>query len=342
MMLHLETRQKAWVIFILIAGILCLYYLTPLIEGYRHAFYRALVYIPLLVGAFWFGVKGALVIAGVVIFLFLPYAYLNWDGFSLEDFHQVLEAVMYMVFALTAGVLVERERKKNRALLEAESLAAVGRAVADVAHDMKAPLMAIGGFANQVSKALDPEDPKQKKLHIVTQETARLESMVREMLDFGRPMAPHCVDTDVNALVQETLQAMTPTAESLRVDVKAELDPSLPTLSLDTHKFKQVLINLTTNALEASPQGERVLIETTHGMGWANLSVIDRGSGIDPEDQAKVFQPFFSKKKGGTGLGLPIVKRIVEAHGGEISLRANAQRGVTFEVRFPYGKNVSA
>jgi two-component system sensor histidine kinase HydH len=334
MSLYAQWR-KFVIIAVLITGVLCLNYLTPFTSGYRHALYRALLYIPLLLGAFWFGIKGAVYVAVSVILLFVPYALRHWDGFSLEDFHQILEAVLYIAFALTAGILVERERKKHMALLQAESLAAVGRAVSDVAHDMKAPLMAIGGFANQVCRALDQEDPKQKKLLVVVQETARLESMVREMLDFGRPMEIQRAETDLNDLVGEIIQSSCPVAERLQVELKAELEPSLPPLSMDTQKFKQVLLNLTVNALEASPPGEFVIIKTTKEIGWASLHVIDRGSGIDTEDEDKVFQPFYTKKKGGTGLGLPIVKKIVDAHEGEISFHRNAKGGITFTVKLP-------
>jgi len=334
-MLDYEQWKKVGIIAALITGVLCLNYVTPLIEGYKHALYRALLYIPLLLGAFWFGIKGAVYVAASVIILFVPYALVHWDGFSLEDFHQILEAVLYLVFAMTAGILVERERKKNAALLKAESLAAVGRAVSDVAHDMKAPLMAIGGFASQVSRALDPEDPKQKKLLLVVQETARLESMVREMLDFGRPMEIQCEETNLNDLVGEIIQASDPVAERLQVTLKMDPEPSLPSLSLDRQKFKQALLNLAVNALEASPPGERVIIKTTQETGRINLQVIDRGNGIDTQDEDKVFQPFFSKKKGGTGLGLPIVKKIVDAHEGEISFVRNAEGGMTFMIKLP-------
>lgn len=327
--------RKVVIIAVLITGVLCLNYLTPLTTGYRHALYRALLYLPLLLGAFWFGIKGAVYVAACVILLFVPYALRHWDGFSLEDFHQILEAVLYLAFALTAGILVERERKKNRALLQAESLAAVGRAVSDVAHDMKAPLMAIGGFASQVSRALDPEDPKQKKLRVVVQETARLESMVREMLDFGRPIEIQRVETDLNDLVEETIQTSGPVAERLQVKLKADMEPSLSPLSIDRQKFKQVLLNLTINALEASPPGELVLLKTSKETGRPSLHVIDRGTGVNTEDEGKIFTPFFSKKKGGTGLGLPIVKKIVEAHKGEISFHRNAEGGMTFTVKMP-------
>jgi len=156
---HKEWKRVV-LITTLIAGVLCLNYFTLYRMTYEHAFYRVLSYVPLILGSFWFGIRGALTIAIGMILLFFPYGMAHWHGFSLEDFHEILEGALYLAIALILGVLVERERKKHRALVEAESLAAVGRAVSEVAHDMKTPLMAIGGFAAQVDRALEGEDPK--------------------------------------------------------------------------------------------------------------------------------------------------------------------------------------
>jgi len=123
-----EEWKKVVLITTLIAGVLCLNYFTFYRMSYEHALYRVLFYLPLIVGTFWFGIRGAVSIATGVILLFLPYVMEDWHAFSLEDFHEILEGVLFVVIALTLGVLVERERKRHKALLEARSLAAVGRA----------------------------------------------------------------------------------------------------------------------------------------------------------------------------------------------------------------------
>jgi len=332
---HHEEWKKVVLITTLIAGVLCLNYFTFYRMTYEHAFYRVLAYIPLILGSFWFGIKGAIAIATAMILLFFPYVMVHWHGFSLEDFHEILEGLLYFAIALILGVLVKRERKKHRALIGAESLAAVGRTVLDLAHDMKTPLMAIGGFTTQVSRALDGDDPKQKKLRVVIQETDRLESMVREMLDFGRPMDMQLKETDLNGLVRETIEVVRPVAENRGVVLKTDLDLSLPPFMADARRVKQVLFNLMTNALEASPEGASVLIRTTEDRHWVTLQVIDSGPGIAEEDGENIFKPFFTKKKRGTGLGLPIVKKIVEAHSGQVFFHSNQEKGVTFTARFP-------
>jgi two-component system sensor histidine kinase HydH len=335
MMPYHEEWKRVVLITTLIAGVLCLNYFTLYRMTYEHAFYRVLSYIPLILGSFWFGIKGAVTIAIGMILLFLPYGMVHWHGFSLEDFHEIMEGVLYFCIAFILGVLIERERKKQRALVEAESLAAVGRTVLELAHDMKTPLMAIGGFATQISRALDRDDPKQKKLRVVIHETACLETMVREMLDFGKPAELQFKRTNLNDLVQEIMDVIRPVAEKCQVVLKTDPDPLLPSLMLDGPKVKQALLNLVMNALQASPAGEHVIVKTAGYQQGVNLYVMDGGAGIDREDVEKIFEPFFTKKSKGTGLGLPIVKKIVAAHQGKIHFDGNEKKGVTFTIRFP-------
>ena len=323
----------------LILGLTGLNYITYYGMSYEHAFYRILLYIPLVLGSFWFGIKGAITIAISMILLFSPSIMLNWHGFSLEDFHVILEGILYFAIALILGGLIERERKKQTALVEAESLAAVGRTVLELAHDMKTPLMAIGGFTTQVSRALDGDDPRQKKLQLVIQETGRLENMVKEMLDFGKPVKPQFKETNLNDLVREVTDELMPIAEKVQVVLESELDPLLLPLMLDGPKMKQALFNLVTNALEASPSGERVMVKTVGDRQMVTFCVMDRGGGIDLKDVEKIFEPFFTRKSKGTGLGLPIVKKIVEAHKGKILYHTNQGKGTIFTATFPISTN---
>ena len=327
--------KRLILIVLMIIALTGLNYFTYYGLTYEHAFYRILLYIPLVLGSFWFGIRGSISIALGTILLFLPYMMAHWHGLSLEDFHEILEGCLYFAIAWILGILVERERKRQRMLVETESLAAVGRTVSEVAHDMKAPLMSIGGFATQVSRALDADDPKQRKLRVIIEETARLETMVREMLDFGKPAKLQLIRTDLNELALEVMEAVRPIAEKARVVLDKDLDPLLCPLMLDRQKIKQALMNLVVNALEASPAGENVLIKTTGNSQAVNFLVMDCGAGIDPRDMEKIFEPFFTKKTKGTGLGLPIVKKIVEAHSGQIFSHPNQEKGVTFTARFP-------
>ncbi|MBL7205542.1 MAG: hypothetical protein ISS63_14635, partial [Desulfobacteraceae bacterium] len=199
-MFNNNAQKKVGIIAVMIGGILCLHYLTFPELRYYHAVYRMLFYMPLVLGSLWFGMKGAVYISLGVSVLFFPHAIRQWQGFSLDDFHRLSEGVLYIGIALVLGSLVEREKKRQRTLVRVGSLAAVGKAVSEIAHDMKTPLMAIGGFAKQVFEKLEPDNPDRKKLGLVIQETAHLELMVKEMLDFGKPVELQFTEIDFNKL----------------------------------------------------------------------------------------------------------------------------------------------
>ncbi len=330
-----KNRLKVLAIAFMIGGILFLHYFTFHGLKFHHAVYRMLFYLPLVLGSLWFGLKGALYVSTSVSILFLPYAIIHWQGFSLEDFSRLLEGALYIAIGLVLGFLVEKERKKHMALLRAEGLAAVGKAVSEIAHDMKTPLMAIGGFANLISRKLDSDDPSRKKVDIIIQETSRLESMVRDMLDFGRPLELQLTKANLNELTRESLQVVQPMAREAGVELKADLEPSLPLILVDIPKVKQVLLNLVANAVQASPAGEHILVKTHVNKNKVVFEVIDCGCGIEEGVRESIFHPFFSTKKEGTGLGLAIVRKIVEAHGGVVSCDPNTEKGVTFTVGLP-------
>jgi signal transduction histidine kinase len=326
---------KIAVISVMVVIILSLDYFTGHGNMYLHSLYRMLSYLPLILGTFWFGMRGAVAVSVAVSVLFLPFVALHWEGFSWLDFERLLEVVLYVVIALILGSLVKKERAEHRARLENTRLAAVGKAVSEIAHDMKSPLMTIGGFVKQVSSTMQADGKARKKLDLVVQETSRLESMVREMLEFGRPLQLETEMGNLNALAGECAELGGPMAEDHGVEILTELDPDLPSQPLDREKIKQVIMNLITNAVQASPSGKTVWVKTREQRDGIVLDVSDCGCGIPAGDREKVFDPFFSTKKEGTGLGLPIVKKIVEAHGGDISVHSNPEEGVTFSVRLP-------
>jgi len=328
------TWFKVGLIAALLVGISLIHYLTVEDKFEQHAVHRMLYYLPLVLAAFWFGIKGAVAVSVTAIALYLPFAVEQWHG-SFRDFDTFLEGGLYVFVALILGFLAEREQKEHAARVEAERLAAVGRVVSEVAHDMKSPLMAIGGFVNQVSRKLSGDEANRKKLEVVIQETARLEGMIKDMLEFGRPFELAPSQVNLNDLVAETVEVLKPIAATAGVDLETEADMSLPALELDVTKFRQILMNLITNAIQSSSSGEHIVVRTRCSRFEALVEITDCGCGIPEEQREKIFQPFFTTKKEGTGLGLAIVKKIVEAHGGRITFHPNRDKGTTFVVALP-------
>lgn len=230
--------------------------------------------------------------------------------------------------------LIQRSRAE-KTLREAENLASMGKALSGLAHDIKTPLVAIGGFARLVRNHIEEGSPDREKLDIVLKETERLESMVKHMLDFSRPLELNRSMEDINRLIEESLVLVEAAAAERKVALENEPAPNLPMISIDSMRMKQVLINLVMNAIQASPEGERVRVSTRGKKEKLVIDVADCGCGIPVEKRDEVFVPFVSTKKNGTGLGLPIVKKIVEAHQGRMEILDNPERGVTFRVVIP-------
>jgi signal transduction histidine kinase len=319
---------------VMITLLLGLHYSTAHSLELRHEVYRLFFYIPLILATFWFGFWGAIGTAAIIFVLYFPHGIDQWGGFS-QSYHQLMEAGLFLLIAFILGYLAETKVREQRARLRSERLAAVGMAVSEISHDMKSPLMAIGGFAAQVRRRMGEDDPDRAKMDLVIRETARLEHMVKDMLNFSKPLHLKVSPCNLSEIAAECMEVMRCTECEVGIALKEDLDPSLPDCVLDRDSVKEVVINLIANAIHASPQGETVTVRTLHRGGRVVLEVTDRGHGILEEDRKRVFHPFFSKKKGGTGLGLTIAKKNVLAHGGSICFYRNPDRGVTFRVTLP-------
>jgi two-component system, NtrC family, sensor histidine kinase HydH len=229
----------------------------------------------------------------------------------------------------------EELRQSHERLLRSERFAAVGEAAAYVSHEIKNPLMVIGGFARQLVR--NPEVPQTAgaKLRIISDEVRRLENFLGELRDFTRPAVPTKVAGNLNALVQEVATMMQETAKEMNIQLVTNLAANVPDVSFDPNQMKQVLINLIKNALEAIDGGGEITLSTSFQDAQINLSVQDNGKGIDPEIIPDIFNPFFTTKKTGTGLGLAVINKIVEDHHGTINVRSTQGQGTTFTIHLP-------
>ncbi len=220
-------------------------------------------------------------------------------------------------------------------LMLSERFAAIGEAAAHLSHEIKNPLLLMGGFAQQVRRTLSEDDPRGEKLGIIAGEARRLEHLLVEVRDFTRPPRPSLVDTVLNELVRQVAGLFQGQAESQGVVSRLALAPELPACLLDPNQIKQVLINLTKNALEAMPDGGELFIGTARDGDFVQIEIKDTGRGIPEEVMKKLFHPFFSTKAKGTGLGLAVSYKLVQDHGGEITVWSAPDQGARFTVRLP-------
>jgi signal transduction histidine kinase len=233
------------------------------------------------------------------------------------------------------GEIVSDTRWMQR-MLQAEQLAAVGQLAASVAHEVGAPLTAITVAVEQLLKrecgacARGSHD-----LELVLSQTRRIATLARRLVDLARPGDPMRRPIDFNAEVAEAFELVE--KQLHRDDIVAVLtvDPDVPVVRADPHQLQQVLLNLMLNAGQAMrPDGGAVHVSTRAAGRWVELVVSDDGPGIQPDDFPRIFLPFFSRS-GGTGLGLPLARQIVHAHGGTIDVESQPGAGATFTVRIP-------
>ncbi|MBM4301720.1 MAG: GAF domain-containing protein [Deltaproteobacteria bacterium] len=230
-----------------------------------------------------------------------------------------------------------RERKRmEEELLRSERLAVLGKMAAHISHEIKNPLMLIGGFARQVLKDVAQDPPKnQEKLQIIVDEVRRLEDFLVEVGSYAKFSEPQKRPGDLNALIQEICLRLEPSLRETNIQLSLELDPDLPQVQFDPVHLRQVILNITKNSIEAMEAGGTLTITTGRQVGRIFVQICDTGTGIPQEVRDKIFQPFFSSKPKGSGLGLAISQKIIEAHQGEIAIESEPQKGtrVTFYLR---------
>jgi signal transduction histidine kinase len=232
--------------------------------------------------------------------------------------------------------VTERERMRTR-LTEAERLASVGELAAGVAHEIRNPLAAIvNAMALLQREDTLAADERTATIGAVRKEARRLNAILSDFLRFARPGEPKRIDGhlgDVVSHVMALVGEQQRSASGLEVDVRVE--PDLPRFAFDADQLTQVLWNISLNAIEAMKGRGRLSIHVRLDGGDAMIEVADTGPGIATDDLRRIFEPFYSKRSGGTGLGLPIARRIVAAHGGRIDVQSVAGEGTRVFIRLP-------
>ncbi|MBN1102737.1 MAG: PAS domain S-box protein [Deltaproteobacteria bacterium] len=229
---------------------------------------------------------------------------------------------------------VSEERQMERKLLQSERLAAVGQAVAHVAHEIKNPLMIIGGFAGQIRRNLQDERDA-VKVDMILDEVKRLERLVAGLGDFTKTYRLVKRPAELSAIIKDVIRIMAGVYPPESFSFSEEYDGNLGEIDCDPDKLKQVFINIFSNGCEAMADGGRITISMARVPTGVEIRISDHGVGI-PEDQLRhVFEPFYTTREKGLGLGLAISYKIIEAHGGEISAESEPGKGTTFIIRLP-------
>jgi two-component system, NtrC family, sensor histidine kinase HydH len=338
---------------------LALVYLLIGYTGTVNSPYWLLLTLPVLSGAAALGVMGTLVVSVLAAAFYLSFFLLiDWHKFEIypEDISIV---VVRMVFLLMAGLLanalaedlrVQTQNSRRAAnqlsaanyqLQQAEDavrrsdrLAALGQLSAGLAHELRNPLSTIRGSAEMLGRAVSAENEVAREVAgFISSEVDRANSLITRFLHFARPLELRADTADLAQTIDRTIANVE--REISGISIYKNYAPEIPPFRFDAELMERVLYNLILNAAQASPEGGTVTVKTRAADGTAEISVIDRGAGIDGENLNKIFNPFFTTKPQGVGLGLAIVAKIVDEHGGKISVESETGRGSVFRVQVP-------
>ena len=351
-----------------VVGITFVHYLTPLRLHVFHDIFQRLYYLPIIFAAFWFGLRGGLVVSLAASILYIPHVVFQWGGHLTLEMEKYLEILLFNVVGAVTGFLSEREEARRvqlektaqgledsykklqgqadliirieEQLRRAERLSALGELSATLAHEVRNPLGSIRGTAEILKEDFPPGNKKYEFLEILLKETERLNRVVEEFLHFARPVPPSLGTCDLTAELAGMIKLVEHDAFNQNVRVEL-LSTELPEVTGDCERLRQAFLNLMLNAIQSMPQGGSLVIAPRllppQGEKGAAVEIrfSDTGGGIATDDLPHVFEPFFTTKSGGTGLGLAVTQKIVESHGGSINVESEPGKGTTFMVRLP-------
>jgi two-component system NtrC family sensor kinase len=243
-------------------------------------------------------------------------------------------------YAQNLEEMVETRTQELRAaqeqLVRNEKLAALGRLAAGVAHEVNNPLQPILNCLEVAVEDIENNQPVDVEvLRVAEKEVQRIKSIVARLLDFARPSTTDKTEYDLADLVREVLTLARKQLERMHVQIHTKLSPVSP-LTGTPAQLKQVFLNLVINAMEAMPEGGDLTVEVFEEDGGAKVVIADTGMGMDSHTVERIFEPFYSTKEDGTGLGLAVSYGIIQGHGGEIRADSKPNKGTRFTVWLPY------
>ena len=234
------------------------------------------------------------------------------------------------------------QRVHEAEMVHAEHLATLGELAAGLAHEIRNPLAGIAGAIEIITKDFPKDHPDREVMEDLRQEVRRIEKTLNELLIYARPKPPQLGRTDVKETIARTLQLARQQTGTRKVEFSIQVSPQIPFFSADSEQLHQVLLNLVLNGIQSIDKEGKIGIEATlrdsdgpNRLGYIEISVADTGQGIPPDHLDRIFRPFYTTKRGGTGLGLSLCRRIIVAHGGTLMAESELKKGSRFTIRLP-------
>ena len=233
---------------------------------------------------------------------------------------------------------ITEQEKVQEYLNQSEKLAMVGQLAAGAAHEIRNPLTVIYGFIQLLEQGLSDQERERHYIPLILQEIERVNRIVTELLMLSKPSLPNYREVKLSEVLHSLLPLMKAEALLHGIQIIDRCDPDTR-IHVDVEQFKQILLNLMKNSIEAMTGGGLLTIESQMDETCVHITVKDTGEGISPEFLVRIFDPFFSLKDEGTGLGLPISRRMVENHGGELNIQSKKGQGTEITISLPLHPN---
>jgi signal transduction histidine kinase len=315
-------------------------------SNFMHAIHGRLCYIPIVLAAFWFGLRGGLIAATVIAFFTLLYIKIGPVGMAHELYGEFAEIAFYFAIGGFSGILLDSERasrnrraEAERKLEQAERLSLMGQMVTSIAHEIKNPLGSIKGAIQIIKDKTTPERDKTEFAGIIEKEVDRLDNVVRDYLSFSKPAPLKLNETNLRAVIEDVIKQLSYQCREKNVSIVFQPE-NIPNINGDKDKLHQLFLNIFLNSIQAIQSGGKIEITcriiADDSSATLELKISDTGTGIMSENLAKIFDPFFSTKTQGTGLGLATAKGIVTDHGGTIRAESQVGQGTDFYITFPF------
>jgi two-component system NtrC family sensor kinase len=270
------------------------------------------------------------------------------DIYSGEDLELLSTLANQAAIAIENARLYENLKQSQDTLRRADRLSSLGLLTAGLAHEIRNPLVAIRTFTQLLPERYDDADFREGFQGLALKEVDRICGLINDLLSFARPSRPNVAEESMNDVVEGIARILETEAKEKAVEIKRDFALNLPRVWIDREQMKQVFMNLILNALQAMGEGGSIFISTRltsgkdpgHGGQFVQVEVRDTGVGIPPENIDHIFDPFFTSKEEGSGLGLSISHQIVQEHGGYVTVESKVGVGTTFFINLPIGKPI--